>query len=96
MEILPLALMFVVVYFLMIRPQMQKGKQEKKFLHELKKGTRVVTKGGIHGKVLELNTEKDITVLETGAGKLTFQLSSISYEMSQKIQPNKNEAKTTS
>ena len=88
MEALPLVLMFVVVYFLMIRPQIQKGKQEKSFLDELKKGTRVVTKGGIHGKILELNTEKGTTVLETGAGKITFQLSSISYEMSQAVQPN--------
>ena len=51
---MPLILMFLVVYFFMIRPQMKRGKQEKKFAAELKKGDKVVTKSGLHAKVLEL------------------------------------------
>ena len=51
----PLILMFLVVYLFMIRPQMKRGKQEKQFAADLKKGDKVVTKSGLHGKVLELN-----------------------------------------
>ena len=82
-------LMFAVVYFLMIRPQMQKVKQEKSFVDSLKKGNRVITKGGIHGKVLEVNITNATVVLETTAGKLTFELASISSELSQKLTAKK-------
>ena len=51
----PLILMFLVVYLFMIRPQMKRSKQEKQFASDLKKGDKVVTKSGLHGKVLELN-----------------------------------------
>jgi preprotein translocase subunit YajC len=54
---MPLILMFLVVYFFMIRPQMKRGKQEKKFAADLKKGDKVVTKSGLHAKVLELTNE---------------------------------------
>ncbi|NBQ24395.1 MAG: preprotein translocase subunit YajC [Verrucomicrobia bacterium] len=55
---MPLILMFLVVYFFMIRPQMKRAKQEKKFAAELKKGDKVVTKSGLHAKVLELTDEQ--------------------------------------
>jgi len=70
--------MMVVMYFFMIRPQMKRAKDEKKFQAELKKGERVVTTSGIHGKIFEIS---DATViLETGAGKITFERSAISRE----------------
>jgi preprotein translocase subunit YajC len=51
-------------YFFMIRPQMKKAKEEKKFREELAKGDRIVTIGGIHGKVAEI---KDTTlIIEVG------------------------------
>lgn len=53
----PIILMFVVVYF-MIRPQM-KAKQEKQFASELKRGDRVITKSGMHGKIVDFS-EKTI------------------------------------
>ena len=56
----PFILMFVVVYFFMIAPQMRRAKQEKKFAAELKRGDKIITKSGIHGKVVELS-EKDST-----------------------------------
>lgn len=66
---IPLILIFVVFYFLLIRPQQKQAKQHQKFLSELKKGTRIVTKGGIHGMITELNDNiisleiaKDITI----------------------------------
>jgi preprotein translocase subunit YajC len=49
-----LVLMFVVFYFFMIRPQMRKQKQETQFRNDLKKGDKVVTIGGIHGRILEV------------------------------------------
>ena len=84
-QFLPMILIFVVAYFFMIRPQMKRQKDEKKFSAELKRGDRVITKSGLHGKVVDLN-EKDFScVLETMAGKLKFDRSAISMEMSNKL-----------
>ncbi|HLV61792.1 preprotein translocase subunit YajC [Galbibacter sp.] len=80
----PFILIFAVMYFFMIRPQMKKQKQEKKFAQELKKGDRVVTKSGLHGKVIELGTD-GTCVIETMAGKLKFERSALSLELSQKL-----------
>jgi preprotein translocase subunit YajC len=80
----PFILIFAVMYFFMIRPQMKKQKQEKKFAQELKKGDRVVTKSGLHGKVLELGND-GTCVIETLAGKLKFERSALSLELSQKL-----------
>ena len=76
--------MFLVVYSFMIRPQMKRAKQEKKFAAELKKGDKVVTKSGLHAKVLEL-TDEQTCILESGAGKMKFERASISMELSQKL-----------
>lgn len=81
---MPLILMFLVVYFFMIRPQMKRSKQEKKFAAELKKGDKVVTKSGLHAKVLDL-TDEQTCILESGAGKMKFERASISMELSQKL-----------
>jgi preprotein translocase subunit YajC len=79
-----LVLMFVVVYFFMIRPQMKRQKQEKKFASELKRGDKVITKSGLHGKVLDLNDD-GTCVIESGAGKMKFERSAISMELSTKL-----------
>ena len=73
------------MYFFMIRPQMQKAKKEKKFAEDLKKGDRVVTKSGLHGKVFDFSEKNNAIIIETGAGKLTFDKSAISLEMSEKL-----------
>lgn len=82
---LPMILIFVVAYFFMIRPQMKRQKDEKKFAIELKKGDRIITKSGLHGKILELSNNDTSCVIETMAGKLKFDRSSISMEMSKKL-----------
>lgn len=82
---LPLILMFVVVYFFMIRPQMKRAKQEKKFGEDLKKGDRIITKSGMHGRIIDFSEKNNAVVIETGAGKITFDRSSISMEMSKKL-----------
>ena len=81
----PIILMFVVVYFFMIRPQMKKAKQEKNFAAELKKGDRIITKSGMHGRIIDFSEKNNSVIIETGAGKITFDRSSISMEMSQKL-----------
>lgn len=81
----PIILMFVVVYFFMIRPQMKRAKQEKGFAAALKKGDRVVTKSGMHGKVIDFSEKNNTIIIETGAGKITFDRSSVSMEMSKKM-----------
>ncbi len=82
---LPILLIFVVAYFFMIRPQMKRQKDEKKFASDLKKGDKIITKSGLYGKVVELN-DKDLScVIETMAGRLKFDRSAISMEMSKKL-----------
>lgn len=77
---LQLGLMFVVIYFFMIRPQQQRSKKEKSFESALKVGDKIITKSGLHGKVSEL---ADTTVvIETMSGKLKMERSAISLEMS--------------
>lgn len=51
---IPLILIFVVFYFLLIRPQQKQAKQHQAFLNDLKKGNKVMTKGGIHGTITSL------------------------------------------
>lgn len=82
MLMLPLA--FLVLYFFMIRPQMNKQKKEKSFQAEIKKGTKVVTTSGIHGKIVEVNATDNTITVETGAGKIKFERAAISMELSNK------------
>ena len=50
----PFLLMFVVIYFFMIRPQQKRAKAEKEFESSLKVGDKIITKSGLHGKIAEL------------------------------------------
>jgi preprotein translocase subunit YajC len=54
-QFLPLILIFVVFYFLLIRPQMKRAKEHKQLVAGLSKGDEVVTNGGMLGKIAELN-----------------------------------------
>lgn len=84
-QFLPMILIFAVAYFFMIRPQMKRQKDEKKFAAELKRGDRIITKSGLHGKILDLNDNDFSCIIETMAGKLKFDRSAISMEMSKKL-----------
>ena len=86
---MPFILMFVIIYFFMIAPQMKRAKKEKQFAAALKKGDRVITKSGMHGKVTELNDKDASCVIETQAGKIKFDRSAISMEMTQKLNASK-------
>jgi preprotein translocase subunit YajC len=61
---LPLILVFVVFYFFMIRPQMRKQKELTSYRNALKKGDKVITTGGIYGRVLEV--KDNIVILDVG------------------------------
>jgi preprotein translocase subunit YajC len=76
----PFLLMFVVIYFFMIRPQQKRAKQEKEFESSLKVGDKIITKSGLHGKVSEL--AETTIVIETMSGKLKMERSAVSMEMS--------------
>ncbi len=84
-SLIPLTLMLVGFFFLMIFPQMRRQKKEKKFLSELKVGSRIVTKSGLHGKIVEIKEGNDSCVIQTMAGKIRYEVSAISLEMSSKI-----------
>jgi preprotein translocase subunit YajC len=92
-SLLPLVLIFVVLYFFMIRPQMKKQKKEKGFIESIKRGDKVVTKSGLHGKIADLSEKLDAVILETGSGKMTFDKSSLSFELSQKVNAPAKEIK---
>jgi preprotein translocase subunit YajC len=59
--LVPLILMFVIFYFLLIRPQQKKTKEHKQLIQDLKKGDRIITGGGIHGRVTGVD-ETTLTV----------------------------------
>jgi len=77
-------LMFLVIYFFMIRPQIKRQKQEKKFQASISRGARVITTSGIHGKILDINDKDSTMTLDIGAGKIKIERSSISMELSKK------------
>jgi preprotein translocase subunit YajC len=62
MSFLPLLLIVVVFYFFMIRPQMKRQKETRKFRESLAKGDKVVTTGGIYGKIVEV--KETVIILE--------------------------------
>jgi len=76
---LPIVLMFVLLYFLMIRPQMKRQKEQKSMIDALQKGDEVVTAGGIAGKItklgdayltLEIASQTEVSVQKTAVQTL--------------------------
>jgi preprotein translocase subunit YajC len=65
-SLVPLIIMFAIFYFLLIRPQQKKAKEHKALLEALKKGDKVVTAGGMHGKVTAV--EESVVTLEVATG----------------------------
>ncbi|MUG69160.1 preprotein translocase subunit YajC [Paenibacillus validus] len=72
----PLVLMFVVLYFLLIRPQQKRQKTRNMMLSSVKKGDKIVTIGGLHGTIVEL-TDDTIVLRVNDVTKLTFERSAI-------------------
>lgn len=78
-QVLMIGLIFVIFYFFMIRPQQRKQKEVKNYLDAVKKGDKVVTIGGMHGTIVELNDKTMVLEVERSL-RLTFDRSAISME----------------
>jgi preprotein translocase subunit YajC len=75
-----MGLMLVVMYFFMIRPQQKKAKAQKTFIEGLKKGDKIITTGGIHGKIVSI--DGTTAIIENEGYKLKIEKVAISSEMS--------------
>ncbi|MBX2895176.1 MAG: preprotein translocase subunit YajC [Cyclobacteriaceae bacterium] len=78
-QLLFMGALIAVFYFFMIRPQQKKAKDQKKFTEEIKKGDYVVTIGGLHGRVAEIEDDTFIIEVERG-GRLKYSKSAVSME----------------
>ena len=81
LDFIPLILVIVVFYFFMIRPQLKKTKEQKKFRENLAKGDKIVTIGGIHGKIYDIQDTTFIIEVENGH-KLKIEKSAVSMDSS--------------
>ena len=88
MSFLPLILIAIVFYFFMIRPQTKRMKDQKNFITNLKKGDKIVTVGGIHGKIAEVNDDTFLMEVENGV-KMKIDKVSVSLEDSKKLNETK-------
>ncbi len=79
MNYLPLVLIILVFYLFFIRPNMKKSKDLKKFRENIKKGDRIITIGGIHGKIIEVQ-ERTFTIEVEGGNKLRIEKSAVAME----------------
>ncbi len=83
-QLLFMGAIIAVFYFFMIRPQQKKAKDQKKFVEEIKKGDYVVTIGGMHGRIAEIEDDTFIVEVERG-GRIKFSKSSISMDSTKAV-----------
>ena len=83
-QFIMLGVMVVIFYMFFIRPQQKKQKNQKNFIAELNKGDKIVTMGGIHGKVTEV-TDATLTLDIDRGTKITIEKSSVSLEASKRL-----------
>ncbi len=84
MSFLPLVLIVLVFYLFFIRPQMKKTKDQKKYREAIKKGDKIVTIGGIHGKIIEVQ-DLTFTVEVEGQNRLRISKSAVAMDDSSQI-----------
>jgi preprotein translocase subunit YajC len=87
-QILPLVLIIVVFYFFMIRPQMKKAKEQKKYIEALKKGDKILTIGGIYGKIVEMRDDQTIIMEVEDGTKMKISKNAISQDASATLNQN--------
>ncbi|MFD0764127.1 preprotein translocase subunit YajC [Mucilaginibacter lutimaris] len=83
-QLIMFGLIAIVFYFFMIRPQVKKQKDQKKYVDELKKGDKVITTAGIHGKIYEV-AETTFLIETEGGGRIRFDKSAISLDASKAL-----------
>lgn len=86
--IIMIVLMIAVFYLFFIRPQSKKAKEQKKFRESLEKGQKVITIGGIHGKIVEIQ-ETTVTIEVEGQVRLRLEKSAIAIDNTQTIETEK-------
>lgn len=84
MQLIFMGAIVLVFYFFMIRPQQKKAKDQKKFVEEIKKGDYVVTIGGMHGRIAEIEDDTFIIEVERG-GRIKLSKSSVSMESTKAV-----------
>ena len=84
MSMLMLVGIVVIFYFFMIRPQQKRNKEQAKFRNNLQKGQKIVTIGGLHGKIVEIQ-ERTVTVEVENQVRLKFEKSAIAMDNSAQI-----------
>jgi preprotein translocase subunit YajC len=88
--LLPIVLMFAIIYFLMIRPQQKQAKQLKTMLEALKRGDQVVTNGGLIGRIFQIN--EGIVTLEVADGvRIRVLKGQIASTMNSEAEPEKKQ-----
>jgi preprotein translocase subunit YajC len=88
MSFLPLIAIVVVFYFFMIRPQMKKAKDQKKYIEALKKGDKILTIGGIYGKIVEVNDDATIIMEVEDGTKMKISKNAVSHDASLSLNQN--------
>ena len=88
--LLPLILIFVVFYFLLIRPQQKKQKAHREMLTSLRRGDRIVTNGGIIGKIVKVPGDTEL-ILEVAEGVRVRVMRSMIADMMSKTQPARDD-----
>lgn len=87
-----MGLMIVVFYFFLIRPQQKKAKDQKKFIEAIKIGDKVVTIGGAHGRIAEIDDDTFVIEVERG-GRIRFNKTAVSLDNSKPAAPAQTPAK---
>jgi preprotein translocase subunit YajC len=88
MQILPLVAIIVVFYFFMIRPQMKKAKDQKKYIEALKKGDKILTIGGIYGKIVEMRDDGTILMEVEDGSKMKISKNAVSQDATATLNQN--------
>ena len=79
-QIVPLVLIVVVFYFFMIRPQMKKAKDTKKYIEALKAGDKILTIGGIYGTIQKMNDDGTIIMVVEDGTKMKISKNAVSQD----------------
>lgn len=91
-SLIPIILMFVIFYFLLIRPQQKKSKEHREMISHLKKGDRIVTTGGLHGRVTATG-EQTMTVEIADKVRVKISRGSVSQVIQSSSQPQTTKKK---